>query len=263
MTPKKKTTAPSARRKVVSFDEGRDSFRGDGARKVAGTYKQDAHPEAAVAALAIWSSLARLEAAWPRLSPAKRRDGLCAYAALRFRRRFGLPWRPEWKRWAAPTQPKRRKRGRPLDARALLVTTLDHDEVLRWPTARYDEGRDALVEILSDEDVDRILARGLLEQRGGRRGELVLRRRSTGSSRFLSIAEYAWISLLCENWPRTRCGPRALIATERAAMKQAVHRYGQRPMTFARTDDQGRQKIDGRGERLWSRPLVQRGKLTR
>ena len=238
MTPKRNPTEVRPRRKRVSFDEQRDSIR--------------AAPEAAVSPDGVWSTLAKLEECWPRLSAKHRRRALTAYAGLRFRRRFGLPWLPEWRRWTSPPVETPRKRGRPLDTRALLVKALDFGEELRWP-----------VEVCSPGEIERAVARGIIEQRGGSHGGLFLRRRPDSTSRFLSIVEYAWISLLCGNSPRTSGGPSDLIRTERAAMRQARRRHGRQPMLFARLDAAGRQKFDADGVGFWPTSRIQRGKQTR
>ena len=213
MQAKKNRTAPAPKRKTVAFDEARESAR-------------VVQSEARVA-LATREASHHLSDVWPKLSAPKRQHALRAFVRFLFLRRVGMPWRPEWARWTK-RQRGPAKRGRPFNARAAIVMIVDQRDVLRWPVARYDDSA-GLVPLLTATELARILALRTLEQRQPG-GDLVLRRRRRGPSRFLSRAEDSWLSLLCGNWPTVRAGagPADVLKAEAEAMSKALDRYGQR-----------------------------------
>ena len=78
----------------------------------------------------------------------------------------------------------------------------------------------------------RTAARSRLVHLLDRRNVLNLPERVGGDSRFLSVAELSWISILCGSWPRVPrgSGPRDVLAAERACVKTALKGFKMRPV---------------------------------
>jgi hypothetical protein len=157
-----------------------------------------------------WSE--RLRREWPNWTMEKRRKGLRAELALKFRKRFGFAWDPRRASLVLdpPWPPARMpgQRSRPYEARARFVMLFDFENQLSLPA------------------------------------------RPDGSTRFLTLTELTWISLLAGNWPRAggRRTPDAVVQAERLTIKQALKRYGQRPAEWLKA------KRIRRGPQVRTRP---------
>jgi hypothetical protein len=154
----------------------------------------------------------RLRMAWPDWTIAKRREALRRVLALNFLRRFGVSW------------DKRRA--------ALVLDPPWPPARMPWKRSRPYEARARFVVMFEHENV------------------LGLPPRADGSTRFLTLAELTWISLLAGNWPKAggRRTPDAVVKAERLTIKQALKRYGQHPAQWLKA------KRIRRGPQVRTRP---------
>jgi hypothetical protein len=135
----------------------------------------------------------RLRREWPDWTMPKRRVALRAEIAVKYRKRFGVPWQP-WRAMLVldpPWPPARMpmQKGKPYESRARFAMAFEYENVLDLPL------------------------------------------RADGSMRFLTPLEMTWISLLAGNWPDKggRRSPEGVVRAELESIKQHRKRYGQRP----------------------------------
>jgi hypothetical protein len=204
-----------------------------------------------------WNASEALRIRWRKLNLAKRKEALRLEIAMRFRKRFGFDWRTDWNQFVSTTEVRL---GPTKEYRRAFRAEYGFDLPAEWwPQQTVTMGPPSMSTIVpqkvakgarSHSERSRFVA---LWDRYNIMNLPARKTRSQGGSdaRFKSVIELTWISILGGNWPpaaRMR-GPDAVLRAERTLIKEALDRYGQKPIE-ARDGEKYRKVRIQRGPRV-------------